>query len=86
MASYFESDYALSQPSIRREDVIFYHDIFPDLVRWPQGERLIKFMARIPVTRTKSLWNAWRRIRAKARETVKFTKRNLRLGEYRRKS
>jgi radical SAM superfamily enzyme YgiQ (UPF0313 family) len=65
VSSYFEADYALRQPSITRAQVLFYHDIFRDLVRWPRWAWLIRRLHRIRLTRTRSLWNAWRRVRAK---------------------
>lgn len=84
VGSYFENACALNQPSIKPEDVVFYHDLFPDLVRYPRWDAVIKLMARIPVSRTKTLWNVWRRLRAKKNEGVTAVKRALRLGEYRR--
>jgi anaerobic magnesium-protoporphyrin IX monomethyl ester cyclase len=80
--SYFENSYVLDQPSIRRADVLFYHDIFADLVRWPRAHGLIKGMARIRVTRTKSLWNVWRRVRAKCKEAKTYVQRAWQLGEF----
>jgi anaerobic magnesium-protoporphyrin IX monomethyl ester cyclase len=65
VASYFEKDYAVNQPTISRDQVLFYQPIFGDLVRWPRLAPLIKLAHRIPVMPGKSLWNAIRRIRAK---------------------
>ena len=67
--SYFAHESALDQPSISRREVVFTHEIFRDLVRWPRLEMLIRFLHRIPVTPTKSVWNLVRRLRAKIRET-----------------
>ncbi len=66
--SYFESEYALNQPGVTRRQVQYYHDIFTALVRWPRWSPLIRLAHRIPVTRTKTLWNVYRRLRAKCRE------------------
>lgn len=70
--SYFDDDYAIEQPSISSKEVRKYHDLFEDLVRWPRLDRLIRMLHRIPVTRKKTLWNLFRRIRAKYRQ---FTQR-----------
>jgi anaerobic magnesium-protoporphyrin IX monomethyl ester cyclase len=78
VSSYFENDYAVNQPSISRKDVIFYHDIFRELVSFPGLEWLIKIMMRIPVTRNKSLWNVWRRILVKCKEFANYFR--LKLG------
>lgn len=67
--SYFAHESALNQPTISRREVIFTHEIFRDLVRWPRWEPLIRFLHHIPVARGKSAWNLFRRLRAKARET-----------------
>ena len=66
--SYFESDYALNQPTITRKQILFYHDIFRDLIRWPRLDPLIRTLHRIPVGGGKTAWNAIRRVRAKLRE------------------
>lgn len=68
VGSYFEADYTIEQPTISRREVLFYYDIFRDIVRWPRLTWLIVFLARIRVTRTKSLWNAWRRVVAIAKQ------------------
>jgi radical SAM superfamily enzyme YgiQ (UPF0313 family) len=65
VGSYFEAEYVLNQPSVTRPAVLFYQDIFEDLVRLGP---LIKVLSRIKIYRGKSLWNAWRRVRAKAKE------------------
>lgn len=70
--SYFENEYALEQPTITARQVIYYHNIFPDLVKWPWADWIIRLMGRIPVTRNKTLWNAFRRLRAKVNESWKF--------------
>ncbi len=64
--SYFENDYALRQPSISARRVLRYHDIFTVLVKHPWAGGIIRLMANIPVSREKSLWNAFRRLKAKA--------------------
>lgn len=69
VSSYFAHESALHQPTISPRDVVFTHEIFRDLVRWPRLEPLIRFLHRIPVSRTKSAWNMVRRLRAKLRET-----------------
>jgi anaerobic magnesium-protoporphyrin IX monomethyl ester cyclase len=86
VSSYFEDACALNQPSIRPEEVVFYHDLFPDLVRYPRWEGVIKLMARIPVSRKKTLWNVWRRLRAKRKEGLDRVKQILRIGPYRGKT
>lgn len=63
--SYFDSDTTLNQPGIDPRRVAWFHEIFRDCVRWPRWSPVIKLMHRIPVTRTKTLWNAFRRVRAK---------------------
>jgi len=68
VASYFAHESALNQPTISRREVIFTHEIFRDLVRWPRLEPLIRILHRIPVAPGKSAWNLIRRLRAKARE------------------
>ncbi len=68
VGSYFENEYTLEQPSVTGREVVHFHDIFRDLVRWPRWDPLIRAMAAIPVTRTKSLYNVWRRVRAKCIE------------------
>lgn len=68
VASYFEEDYAVNQPTVSRKQVLFFHAIFNDLVRWPRLAPLIELAHRIPVWPGKSLWNAIRRVRAKAFE------------------
>ncbi len=76
--SYFENEYALEQPTISGHQVIYYHNIFPDLVKWPWADRIIRLLGRIPVSRTKTLWNAFRRLRAKTREFRKYLAARLR--------
>ena len=66
--SYFEHEYTVNQPTISRQRVVFYHDIFQALVNWPLLSPLIILLRAIPVSRTKTLWNVWRRIRAKVVE------------------
>ncbi|HOW96190.1 MAG TPA: radical SAM protein [Kiritimatiellia bacterium] len=68
VASYFENDYAVNQPTVTRKQVLFYHAIFGDLVRWPRLAPLITLAHRVPVWPGKSLWNAIRRVRAKVVE------------------
>lgn len=63
--SYFEADYSLNQPTISGRQVLYYRDIFGDLVRWPRASWLIRLLSLIPVTEKKNLWNVFRRIRAK---------------------
>ena len=75
VASYFENDYAVNQPTISREEVLFYHSIFRDLVRWPRLAPLIRLAHRIPVMPGKSLWNALRRVRAKIIEFLQWFQR-----------
>jgi radical SAM superfamily enzyme YgiQ (UPF0313 family) len=70
VSSYFAHESALDQPTIRRREVVFTHEIFRDLVRWPRWDWLIRALHHIPVTRTKSAWNLFRRLRAKTRETL----------------
>lgn len=66
--SYFEDDSALNQPGISARRVAWVHSIFVELVRHPRWAWLIRLLHGIPVTRTKSLWNALRRVRAKVGE------------------
>lgn len=68
VSSYFESEYALDQPSVTREQVLWYHSIFKDLVRWPRSAAMIKCLHRVKVSRNKTAWNAIRRLRAKGLE------------------
>ena len=68
VSSYFEEDYAVNQPTITRKQVLFFHSIFHDLVRHPRLAPLIELLHRIPVAPGKSMWNAIRRMRAKAGE------------------
>jgi len=70
--SYFENEYALQQPAITARQVLYYHDIFADLVRYPWAGGIIRLMARIPVTRNKTLWNAFRRVKIKVKEFGEF--------------
>ncbi|MBM4155129.1 MAG: radical SAM protein [Lentisphaerae bacterium] len=70
VASYFENEYSLNQPSVSRKDVLYYHEIFRDLVRWPWAGGIIRLAHRIPVSRTKTLWNVIRRLRAKGLELL----------------
>ncbi len=72
LPSYFADDYVLAQPTITRAQVLFYKEIFRDLVRHPLLAPLIKAMHRIPVSRSKSLYNAWRRVIAKARQAAEI--------------
>lgn len=66
--SYFEGDYALQQPTITARQVRYYHDIFNVVVRYPRLSATVRLMASIPVTRNKTLWNAFRRVKAKCGE------------------
>ena len=66
--SYFENEYALRQPTITARQVLYYHDIFVALVKWPWAGGVIRLMANIPVTRNKTLWNAFRRFKIKVKE------------------
>lgn len=50
-------------------EALFTHGFFRDLVRWPRWEPAIRILPRIPVSRTKSVWNLCRRLRARTRET-----------------
>jgi radical SAM superfamily enzyme YgiQ (UPF0313 family) len=68
VSSYFEGDYALEQPGITREQVIFYKDIFVHLVRHPRLDWWFRFLRGTHVTPTKTLWNLWRRFKAKKKE------------------
>lgn len=69
VASYFENKYSLNQPSVSSEEVLYYHDVFCELVRWPRWTAgVIRLMNSIPVTRTKTLWNVFRRVRTKCNE------------------
>jgi hypothetical protein len=65
VGSYFENEYVLNQPGVTRKEVLYYHEIFRDLVRWPWASGLIRTLHRIPVSRGKTLWNVVRRLRAK---------------------
>lgn len=71
VSSYFESEYALNQPSVTRAQVLWYHDLFGDLVRWPRAAGLIKKLHRLKVTRTKTAWNVCRRGRAESAEWLR---------------
>ncbi len=63
--SYFEREYVLQQPTIAREQVLFYYDIFCETVKHPRLGWLIKLLREIKVSKTKTLWNVWKRLRAK---------------------
>ena len=65
VGSYFENNYALDQPTVSRKEVLYYRDVFPDLVHWPWAAGIIRLMYGIPVSRNKNLWNLFRRLRAK---------------------
>ena len=69
--SYFEKNYSLDQPSLSPKKLLYYHDIFHDLRRWPWAEPLIHLLHHIPVTRTKTLWNVFRWAYAKITESRK---------------
>lgn len=80
VGSYFESDYALDQPTITARQIRYYHNIFRDLARYPRLAPVIRALGRIPVTHSRSLWNALRRIQAKCAElwTAIFGRRETR--------
>jgi anaerobic magnesium-protoporphyrin IX monomethyl ester cyclase len=77
VGSYFENEYSLNQPSVSRKEVLYYHDVFRDLVRWPWAGGIIRLMHGIPVGRNKTLWNVFRRIRAKWNENIQFLSKKL---------
>ncbi len=69
--SYFENEYALRQPTITARKVLYYRHVFPDLVKCPRAGGIIRLLGHIPVTRDKTLWNVFRRLRTKVREAKK---------------
>ncbi len=73
--SYFENEYVLSQPGISRQDVLYYQDVFKDLVRWPWADPLIRQLCRVPLGGGKNLWNLVRRLRAKRRQFWQWIRR-----------
>lgn len=74
--SYFSGEYALNQPTITAAQIRYYSDIFIAVIRHPHWSPVIRLLAHIPVTRTKTLWNAFRRVAAKC-EWVRLTVRGL---------
>ena len=70
VGSYFSGEYAVKQPTISAAQVRYYSDIFAALVRHRRWSPVIRLLASIPVSRTKTLWNALRRIRAKGEQLV----------------
>jgi len=66
--SYFENNYALTQPTIAPREVVFFHDVFRELARCPWAEGIIRWMYYRRITKNKTLWNVFRRVRAKWNE------------------
>lgn len=77
VGSYFSGEYAVNQPTITAAQVRYYSDIFAALVRHPRWSPVIRLLASIPVSRTKTLWNALRRIRAKCEQALIAIRRLL---------
>ncbi len=72
VGSYFENEYVLDQPGVSRQEVLYYREIFRDLVRWPRAAGLIRLLHRVPVGRGKTLWNVVRRLRAKGIQVLRW--------------
>lgn len=62
VSSFFESVSVLDQPSIRPEEVAYYHEIFKGLVLYPKFGPAIQAMARLKIWRGHSLYGLFQKL------------------------
>lgn len=58
LEGYFSNETTLKQPSITKEKVAYYHNIFPWVILYPHLAPIVKILARIKVNKHKTVYDA----------------------------